>query len=382
MDISKFGKKKTGRLVRISEPEEDWAFVPDPLPPTWEFPSDLWPLLAEARESLARLDGIGRTLPNPELLLKPLQGREALRSSSLEGTYATPEELLLFEVRPRSPRSPRDPANDWMEVHNYSRALRQGMKLMEELPFSLRLIREMHNTLLSGVRGRDKSPGEFRQYQVHVGSERRYIPPPPELLKECLDSFERSMNEAETPFGPLVWSFLLHYQFEAIHPFRDGNGRLGRALLSLVVFSWCKLSLPWLYLSAYFEEQKDEYIRHLFRISTDGAWDEWVAFCLRGTIVQAKDSIKRCDALRQLKESFHERVEGASARTHPIIEELFSFPMQRISDLARKFAVSYPTAKVDVDRLVRAGILQELEGFNPKTFFSREILKIAYGSDS
>jgi Fic family protein len=379
MDSSKFSKHRTGELVEIYLPEADWAFVPDPLPPDWEFPGHLWPLLTQARESIARLDGIGRTLPNPQLLLHPLQSREALRSSSLEGTYASPQELLLFELNPRTPKSERDRANDWLEVSNYGKALRQGMALLEELPLSLRLIRELHRTLLDGVRGRERSPGEFRKYQVHVGANRRYIPPPPERLPECLNEFEKQMNQEDIGYDALVRCYLLHYHFEAIHPFRDGNGRVGRVLLSLMVYKWCNLYMPWLYMSAYFEKFKDEYIDNLFKVSSEGNWEDWIDLCLRGTISQANDSIRRCEELRKLRDVFHNQADAASARAHTIIEDLFTVPMVIVSALAKRCSVSYPTAKTDVEQLAKRGILKELEGSRPKAYYAPEILRIAYG---
>ncbi|MHC4745155.1 MAG: Fic family protein, partial [Planctomycetota bacterium] len=352
MDASKFTPDKTGELVRIEHPEKDWAFVPDSLPPNWKFPIDLWPLLSEARENLARLDGIGRTLPNVELLLRPLQGREAIRSSSLEGTYASPQDLLLFELEPRQPKSEDDPANAWLEVSNHSRALRQGIELLKELPLCLRFIRELNRTLLSNVRGKDRTPGEFRKCQVHIGSNRRFVPPPPSHLDACLDAFEKRLNEDDANYDPLVRCYFLHYQFEAIHPFVDGNGRVGRVLMSLMAYKWCNLTNPWLYMSPFFDRYKDEYLDNLFRISTQGAWKNWVEFCLRGTIQQAQDSIRRCDALRLLKNDFMRRAGDMSTRSHAIIEGLFTSPLLRIADLARACSTTYPTARTDVEGLV------------------------------
>lgn len=378
MEIARFTDAKTGQLIKVNIPQEDWAFIPDPLPPSWEFPLRLWPLLSEAKESIARLDGIGRTLPNPELLLQPLQSREALRSSSLEGTYASPQELLLFELRPREPSSNQDPANAWLEVSNYSRALRQGIELLDKIPLSLRLIRDLHRTLLHGVRGRERTPGEFRRNQVHVGSGRRYIPPPAHLLLSCLDQFEKYLNQDDTDFDPLVMCYLIHYQFEAIHPFMDGNGRVGRALLALMIYKWCNLSMPWLYMSAFFERYKDEYINNLFKISCEGAWEPWIEFCLKGTIAQANDSIRRCDELGHLKNEFHERARAVSPRIHPIIDDLFTIPVVTIPELAKKNNVSYPTAKSDVRKLIELRILKEVSATKPKTYYSPDIFQIAF----
>jgi Fic family protein len=381
MDPTRFGSQKTGRLVKIHVPEDDWAFIPDPLPPRWEFPSRLWPLLVKARENLARLDGIGRTLPNPELLLRPLEKREALRSSSLEGTYASPKELLLFELAPQKPKSENDPANAWREVSNYSLALRQGMKLLASLPFCLRLIRELHATLLKGVRGKDRRPGDFRKCQVHIGSDRRFIPPPPNYLRECLDAFEKGLNQEETNYDPLVRCCLLHYQFEAIHPFIDGNGRVGRVLMSLLIYKWCGLSMPWLYMSAFFEKYKDEYIDNLFRISTEGGWERWIGFCLRGTVAQAEDSIRRCDALRKLKDRFLQTAGQMSVRAHAIIEDLFTSPVVTVIGLSKKYSVTYPTAKADINGLLKKGVLQKIREVKPKAYFAPDIFRIAYTED-
>ena len=382
MDISKFTDQKTGQTIRISFPKEDCAFIPDPLPPEWVFPAELWPLLAEAKQELARLDGIGRALPNPELLLRPLQSREAMRSSSLEGTYATPQELLLFELNPRIPQSERDPANDWLEVSNYSRSLRLGMDELQKLPFCLRLIRELHKTLLSGGRGRDKTPGQFRTTQVHIGSDFRFVPPPPDYLGDCLDHFEKRLNEDDPGYDPLVRCYLLHYQFEAIHPFLDGNGRVGRALLALMIYQWCGLYMPWLYMSAFFERYKDEYIDNLFAVSARGAWHSWIEFCLRGTVLQARDSIIRCEELRRIRDRFHELSETAGPRAHPLVEGLFRAPIVTIPDIAARYSISYPTAKSDIENLVDLKILVELSDARPKTFYSPEIFRAAYSDDA
>lgn len=378
MDVNRFSSRSPGRLVHVPlGVEGDFAFVPHPLPRTWSVPLDLWPLLARARESLARLDGIGRTLPDPELLLRPLQSREAIRSSSLEGTYASAEELLLFELEPEQPVAANDRRNDWLEVYNYAAALRRGADLLATLPLSLRLIREMHGVLLQGVRGRDRAPGEFRRNQVHIGTDRRYIPPPMNELHACLDDFEKFLNEADS-IEPLIRTYMAHYQFEAIHPFIDGNGRVGRALLSLCASVWSNLSRPWLYVSPFFDRHKDEYIDALFAVSTDGDWLRWLTLCLRATIESCNDSIARCDRLVSLRNEYHAKADLSGARSHRLIEQLFSNPILRITDVARRLDISYPTAKADVDKLVAAGILVELENVYPKAFYARDVFGAAY----
>ena len=341
-------------------------------------------MLGEAKQLLGHLNGIGATLQEPELLLRPLQRREALRSSSLEGTYASPEELLLFELKPRDPTSHRDRANAWLEVSNYGAALRQGHKYIQEGgPISLFLIRKLHEWLLRGVRGEDKMPGQFRDRQVHIGSDRRFIPTPTERLDECLSLFEGQLSQDSAIHGkydPLVTAYILHYQFEAIHPFLDGNGRVGRLLLALMTALECNLGQPWLYMSAFFERYKDEYIDTLFRVSAEGAWEDWIGFCLRGTIDQAQDAIKRCDQLHQLRREMLDRLSTGSVRLPQIIERLFVNPIVTAPQLTRLFDVTYPTAKADIDRLIDLEILSPIEASsNPRAYFGNGILRIAYG---
>jgi Fic family protein len=219
-----------GALVPIWGNE--WAFVPDPLPPSWEFPLSLWPLLAEAKSKVALLEGVGRTLPNPAILLKPLAQREAIQSSRIEGTYATPKELLLFEME-REAKPGEEKISDQQEVFNYRRALDHAMS--SDLPLSLRLIREMHSILLEGVRGKDKRPGEFRRVPVAIGTDHRFVPPPPDQPTPCLNALEKYLNTKASAYDPLIDCLLSHYQFETIHPFMDGNGRVGRLLFIAMI---------------------------------------------------------------------------------------------------------------------------------------------------
>jgi len=332
---------------------------------------------AASFRSIARLDGLGRAVPDPALLLRPLQAREALRSSSLEGTYASPEELLLFELNPQDPSASGERLNDWFEVSNYAAAVRLGIERLSSLPLSLRLIREMHEKLLRGVRGRDRAPGEFRRTQVHIGADRRYIPPPVQELDACLDDFERFLHESEA-IDPLIRTFLAHYQFEAIHPFIDGNGRVGRALLSLCAYQWCGLSHPWLYVSPYFDHHKDEYINALFAVSTDGDWNRWINLCLLATVDVCRDAIRRCDILCALREQYHQLADRWSGRMHLLIDGLFSNPIVTITSLVNRLHVTYPTAKSDVDKLVEVGVLAELPNSYPKAFYATAIFNAAY----
>ncbi len=383
MEASRFTERSLGRLVEIGASVSRWAFVPEPLPEVWDVPGRLWPLVAEARQAVGRLDGAGRHMPAHELLLRPLQRREALRSSSMEGTHATPLELLLFELEPREPRAETDQVNAWREVFNYGHALAAGREHLDAgYPLSLHLIRSLHRELLAGVRGSDRHPGEFRTCQVHVGSDARYVPPPPHMLPECLEALERALRDLPRT-DPLVRAFMIHYQVEAIHPFADGNGRVGRLLLSLQIYRDLGLHAPWLYLSPYFERYKDEYVDRLFRVSTHGDWEGWLEFCLRGVVSEANASMDRIDRLLALRERYRDVAHAARrGRLHAVIDRLFEFPVITIPQLARRLRVSYPTAKADVGALADLGILQEgPTRTRPKVFLAKEIMRISYDAD-
>lgn len=381
MDRSLFTDNATGRLVRVGAPPADWAFIPNEMPPDWTFDPDLWPSLSDAREALGTLNGIGQTLPDPELLLRPLQSRESITSSSIEGTYVTPEQLLLFEIDPKEPVSSHEKCADWMEVFNYSRALRSGCEMIAGQPFSHHVIRGVHEVLMKGVRGRDKAPGKYREGQVQIGSNARYVPPTPAEVPRLMDNLLEYVNAADDGVDPLVKAFIAHYQFEAIHPFSDGNGRLGRALLSMMIYKWLAHSHPWLYLSPFFEKYKDEYVRDMFQVSTSGNWSQWIAFCLMATLKQSHDAITRCRRFRALRDDYFQRISQHSSRTHDLIEGLFREPVLTIPSAARKCGVTYLTAKADIEKLVACGILTQFDKRRPKAFFAFEIMAIAYADD-
>lgn len=385
MDKSKFNSDKSGQLIEIHGAwGRDWAFIPLGLPPNWNFDASLYPLLVQAMEALGRLDGIGQTLPNASLLLRPLQKREALRSSSLEGTYATPEEMLAYEKTPREPTSKNDKANTWREVFNYSGALENAQKSLHDgNDLSLLTIKSMHWSLLHNVRGGDKAPGEFRTKQNHIGSNRRYVPPPPASVIPLMSNLDGYMSIDPKEYHPLVRSFIVHYQFEAIHPFLDGNGRVGRLLLAMMVYKLLNHRHPWLYMSAYFEKYKDEYIENLFNVSARGDWNTWIEFCLRGTIAQAKDSIRRCEALNRLHSIYRNKVSltGGSPRAVAIVDRLFETPVIEVSDVKKLCDVSYNTARSDIAKLEKCGILNEHPKQHPKLYFANEIFDIAYSEE-
>ena len=344
-------------------------------------------MLADAKQKVGILEGVGRSLPNPAILLRPLRTREAVLSSRLEGTHVTPRELLLFELEggPDAPAaSETERRNDQREVSNYARALHHGMS--DERPLSQFFIRQMHQLLMTGVRGQDRNPGSFRRIQAIIGRnrhDRRFIPPPPDRLGECLDAFGEYLGRSDRPYDPLVDAFVAHYQFETIHPFEDGNGRVGRLLLAVCFPRWGCLTKPWLYMSPFFEAHREEYVDGLFGVSARGDRDGWVEFCLRGVAEVADDTVRRCERLRVLREDFARRVKesGGAVRLWEITEGLFESPFVRTTSLAENLGIAYSTAKLDCGKLVEAGILAELPKTRPKTYYSPEVFDLAYDVD-
>ncbi|MCA9087437.1 MAG: Fic family protein [Planctomycetaceae bacterium] len=374
MDLRKFTGDSPGKLIPIGRGE--CAFVPDPLPANFQFQTSLWPLLADAKAKIQLLEGIGRTLPNPGLLLRPLEDREALQSSRLEGTYITARDFLLFDLS-NEDENRGSAGNDWREVNNYRRALHYG--LSSELPFCVRLIREMHRILTTGIGRSDVSPGEIRKLQVAIGANNRFVPPPREHLDECLAVFEAYLHESTSP-DPLIHCFLCHYQFETIHPFSDGNGRVGRLLLALMMHRLCGLSKPWLYLSDVLERRRDEYCQKLFDVSAEGNWTNWIEFCLNVTIRQVDATVERCTRLQELRQEMTQRVNcsGGSVRLNKIVDGLFDSPFVRVTKVRDTQGVTYPTAKADCERLVDIGILSMLPSLSPTTYYSKEIFQVAF----
>lgn len=382
MDLSKFLEGYPGKLVKVATPDPDWAFVPNPLPRNWALPTELYPKLITAREKLARLDGAGRFMPASSILLRPLQQREAITSSRLEGTFVTAEELLAYGLEPKNPVSTSDPKNAWREVFNYDEALQKGQKTLKDFPLSNGVIKELHNVLLSGVRGANRTPGQFRTRQVHIGADRRFVPSPPERVEGLMHGIEEYMNETEDSLDPLVRSFMAHYQFETTHPFLVGNGRVGRLLLSLMVYKTCGLQQPWLYLSAHFEKNKNEYIDALFNVSAQGNWGAWVNVCLNASIAEAQNAMERIDKLLELKKTYEAKIhahKGSNVRLMKILTSLLASPMVTVPRLQKQFDVTFPTAQADMDKLIALGILKKSARINkPQYYIAAEIFAAAY----
>jgi Fic family protein len=381
MKPEEFPSRRAGQVVR--SPAGYWAFVPRALPPRIDYSLSLIRLLSEARGILGELAGLGRMLPNPHLLVGPAIRREAVLSSRIEGTEAGLEDLYLFEADPAEP--PRRP--DVREVHNYVIALEYGLQRMETLPVSLRLVREIHEKLMEGVRGGQALPGQFRTTQNWIGrpgcllDEATYVPPPVDAMTEALGQWERYIHTPdETP--ELVRVALIHYQFEAIHPFVDGNGRVGRLLISLLLSHWDILPQPLLYLSAFFEEHRDEYYRALLRVSQDGEWEEWIEFFLRGVREQSRDALRTARILMDLQAHCRALLQGRSLSkvTLDVLERLFAHPVVTASLIRDRSKVNFRTAQKAIHDLEQAGILREITGQRrSRIWVAPEIMEILTG---
>lgn len=365
-----------GRIVR--SPEGYNAFVPDPLPPSIEWTPELLRALSDADRALGRLAGEGARLPNPHLLLRPFVRREAVLSSRIEGTQATLGELLAAEAGAGVERSP----DDLREVVNYVAALEHGVRRLESLPLSVRLIRELHALLMEGVRGNQATPGELRRSQNWIGApgsrpeNATYVPPPPAEMTEALGALEVFFHDTSLP--PLVQAALLHYQFEAIHPFLDGNGRVGRLLVTLFLLERSLLPAPLLYLSAFFEATRRDYYDRLLGVSQRGDWNAWIEYFLNGVARQSEDAVSRAARINGLLDGWRTAFADAPSRAAAeLVDLLGENPFWTVPGVARRLGVAYTTALRAVRRLEEAGVLQPLTSARrDRVFCAKAILDI------
>jgi len=363
----------------VSIPGGLWAFVPPPLPDHIEMSLSTVSALADASVAVGRLSGVGQWMPNPYLLIRPFLRREAVLSSRIEGTQASLSDVMLYEAAPSRPTG----NDDVREVVNYVRALEAA--LPDPRPIGLAAIRQLHHILMTGVRGHERSPGEFRQDQNYIGQhgtpidQATYIPPPVFHMHPALEALEGYLSRTGSELPLLAKIGLSHYQFEAIHPFLDGNGRVGRLLLSLLLVKLGLIEQPMLYLSAYFERERDSYYARLGAASKEGDLDGWLRFFLTGVCDQADDAVARASRLFQLRESYHQRLQAARASSLPIrlVDELFATPILTIPRARDMLSVTYRAASLNVGKLVEAGILEELPGRERnRVFAAREILRL------
>lgn len=357
-------KQRAGRYIQQLEGYR--AFIPSPLPP--EPPEALDPglvgLLAEASAAVGRLDGVGRTVPNVDLFVAMYVRREAVESSQIEGTQSSMDDLLAYELDPLQRSLPEDVE----EVVNYVAAMNHGLARLGELPLSLRLVREIHGLLLRSGRGQERTPGEFRTSQNWIGPAgatlrtASFIPPPPEEMRRALGDLERFLH-ADHGRDPLIESALVHAHFETIHPFLDGNGRVGRLLITFLLVHRGVLTRPLLYLSAYFKQHREEYYGRLNAIRDEGDWEGWLAFFLRGVRAVADEAVEVSHAIvdlrRELNEMALEQLGGNGARA---VDVLFARPFIDVALLAGELDVTYATANRLVAELERLGVVREITG--------------------
>ncbi|MHB0970959.1 MAG: Fic family protein [Thermoanaerobaculia bacterium] len=373
MDRRDFTPDAPGRLIGIGG--EYVAFVPAELPIQVLFTPRIVATLSAADRALGEVAGVGGRLANPLLLIRPFAQKEAVLSSRIEGTRASLSDLFLFDAAPDEVSV----GSDVREVRNYVDALRHGLKRIEELPIGTRLLRELHGVLLNSVRG-DGSAGELRRTQVWIGPTTRmadatFIPPPANEIDALLSNLEKYIHQ-ESDVPPLIRLALVHYQFEAIHPFHDGNGRLGRLLIALLLTSEKLLPQPLLYLSAYFERHRARYYELLRAVSTHGAWEDWIVFFLDAVRAQSSDAVARATKLLALRDRYHARFQSArsSALLHKLVDHLFEFPAITIPFAGRLLSVTYRSAQQNVAKLQDVGIVEEVTGQRRnRIFYAREI---------
>jgi Fic family protein len=357
------------------------AFIPNPLPPKEEGAAVAAnaAVLAEATRALGRLEAYVRLLPNADHLVRPYLRREAVLSSKIEGTRTTFTELLAFESV-----DSRSTGGDARDVLNYVAVLDYGLRHIRESGITRDLVLSLHRQLMQGARGESFSmPGEFRNIQNHIGvsgdiREAHYVPPPPEAMHEVLDDlFGYLENESE--YLALIRTAWMHYQFEATHPFLDGNGRVGRALIPLFVARCYHLSHPLIYLSPHFERTRDEYQELLFAVSSRGAWPEWLAYFLRGVIDQASEASQIADSVLALGRQWHDQLDERRAphNAHRLVDLVLEFIAIDPGDVRRMLNVSSQTAYSMVGHLVKAGILNEFTGRTwGKAYIARDLAAI------
>jgi Fic family protein len=345
------------------------AFVPHPLPPepAVDLSGARQTLLERAVLAVGRLDSICMLLPDPQLFLYAYVRREAVLSSQIEGTQSSLSDLLLFELE----ELPGVPFDDVVEVSNYVAALEHGMtRLREGFPLCNRLLREMHALLMGRGRGSDKAPGEFRRSQNWIGGTRpgnaRFVPPPPQEVEPCMAALEAFMHQEAVPLPVLIQAALAHVQFETIHPFLDGNGRLGRLLIALLLHQGGLLTQPMLYLSLYFKQHRAVYYELLDRVRTHGDWEAWVDFFLEGVETTAQGAVDTARRLVVLFQQDTQRVAGHGGRSTPnmlrVLEALRQRPMCSLKQLCAAQGMSFPTAAKAMQALVELGLAREMTG--------------------
>lgn len=357
----------------VKQPTGYTAFVPAPLPPdpAIKIDAELSKLLSEADWALGRLDGVASVLPNPDLFVSMYVRQEAVLSSQIEGTQSTLEDVLQFEVDSRGREFPKD----IQEVVNYVGAMNYGLERLKTLPLSLRLIREIHGKLLEGVRGSHRTPGQFRMSQNWIGpagctlASASFVPPPVNEMRASLDNLEKFLHDDSFPL--LIQCGLSHAQFETIHPFLDGNGRVGRLLITFVLCQRQALGRPLLYLSHYLRQRRAEYYDRLMATRNEGDWEGWLKFFVRGVREVSREATETARAILRLREKHRRVLSEKLTREKPatapydflLLEYLFEQPIVTVRMVGQRLSCAFVTADKVVNRFIKLGLLEEATGF-------------------
>ncbi|GLZ34343.1 cell division protein Fic [Lentzea sp. NBRC 105346] len=378
---------RAGRFVR--QPQGYRAFIPADLPPQPPiiFDADLVNLLGAATTALGRLDGLARMLPNPDLFVAMYVRREAVLSSQIEGTQSTLDDVLTYEINPDADHLP----GDVEEVVNYVDAMKYGLTRLESFPLCLRLLREIHGMLLRNTRGGEKMPGEFRVTQNWIGApgprgldDATFVPPPPHEMGQALDNFERFLHHSE-PLHPLIACGIAHAQFETIHPFLDGNGRVGRLLVTFLLCHAGVVRQPLLYLSHYLKLHRAEYYDRLTAVRRSGDWEGWLRFFLQGVAFVAAEAEETAGRIVELREHVRKEVSdaGMPASTFTLIDKLFYQPLINVNIAAESLGSSFVTANNMINRLCELGVLVEVTGGkrNRRFRFDRYLALFEYSGE-
>jgi Fic family protein len=386
MQADDFHNSESGIIYRSLEGND--TFLPHPLPPKLDF-TILSNHLGETSMAIGELKGTARKIKNPFQFISPLQRREALTTSAMEGTHTDISQLILFEDLELAQTD-----ENAIEASNYVRALQYSIAAMDRLPLSHRIIKEAHRHLLGGLsdfRGANKRPGEYKVFQNWIGGGKniqnaRYVPPPPEKTPECMDSLEAYINREDGGLSEkLIDLALVHYQFEAIHPFADGNGRLGRMIVTLMAMDTKLVGQPLLYISPVLEGRKDEYIDRMHEVSTKSKWIEWIIFFLEIVREACRETTQKTNALADLQVDYIKRSSeaGRSNKLQLIVDDLFRRPFVTIPNVEKRLGITYAAAKNLVDQLVQAKILEEAgkmsisQAKGSKVFAAPELIAIS-----
>jgi Fic family protein len=355
-------KGRSGRY--ITQPSGYKAFIPKNLPPSPALALDpkIEGKIIAAEKALSKLNGVGFLLPNPDLFITMAIRKEALLSSQIEGTQATMTDVLTYEAW-----NEVENFDDVEEVVNYIKALHNAIALLDELPLGIRIIKSSHKTLLQGERGKDKLPGEFRSSQNWIGPSLKnatFIPPPHAEASKMMSELEKFINSNDS-LHPLVKCALLHYQFETLHPFLDGNGRIGRLLIDLFLYWKQVTEKPLLYISLFFKQHRQEYFDRLMLVREEGNFEQWISFFLKAIVWSSEHAIEKIKQVILLQQNLKQRTLGekkASIRSIQLLDELFLSPLVTINDLAKTLGISYQGAKDQVSLFLHLEILEELTG--------------------